>query len=110
MKSITTLRKDNYQQFDDLSIFPTDQLVSLFTSIPKIKTLSILRSFEQDFILKFLDECPEHLSAQWKMSLKFKPVTVGELMQPSVMVLNENKTIEDAITEIKTIHKDKQFT
>ncbi|HIN87841.1 MAG TPA: magnesium transporter [Nitrospinaceae bacterium] len=110
MKSITTLRKDNYQQFDDLSIFPADQLVSLFTSIPKIKTLSILRSFEQDFILKFLDECPEHLSAQWKMSLKFKPVTVGELMQPSVMVLNENKTIEDAITEIKTIHKDKQFT
>jgi len=110
MESITTLRKDNYQQFDDLSIFPADQLVSLFTSIPKIKTLSILRSFEQDFILKFLDECPEHLSAQWKMSLKFKPVTVGELMQPSVMVLNENKTIEDAITEIKTIHKDKQFT
>jgi len=110
MKSITTLRKDNYQQFDDLSIFPADQLVSLFTSIPKIKTLSILRSFEQDFILKFLDECPEHLSAQWKMSLKFKPGTVGELMQPSVMVLNENKTIEDAITEIKTIHKDKQFT
>ena len=110
MKSITTLRKDNYQQFDDLSIFPADQLVSLFTSIPKIKTLSILRSFEQDFILKFLDECPEHLSAQWKMSLKFKPDTVGELMQPSVMVLNENKTIEDAITEIKTIHKDKQFT
>ena len=110
MESITTLRKDNYQQFDDLSIFPADQLVSLFTSIPKIKTLSILRSFEQDFILKFLDECPEHLSAQWKMSLKFKPGTIGELMQPSVMVLNENKTIEDAITEIKTIHKDKQFT
>ena len=110
MESITTLRKENYQQFDDLSIFPTDQLVSLFTSIPKIKTLSILRSFEQDFILKFLDECPEHLSTQWKIGLKFKPDTVGELMQPSVMVLNENKTIEDAITEIKTIHKDKQFT
>ena len=72
MESTATLSKDNYQEHDDLSIFPTDQLVSLFTSIPKIKTLSILRGFEQNFILRFLDDCPEHLSAQWKTSLKFK--------------------------------------
>ena len=100
----------NYQDHEDLSIYPTDQLVTLFTSIPKIKTLSILRSFEQDFILRFLGECPEHLATQWKRSLKFKPGTVGELMHPSVLVLNENKTIGDAITEVKKIHKAKQFT
>ena len=107
---IIDLTKNNYQEHEDLSIFPTDQLVSLFTSIPKIKTLSFLRGFDQDFILKFLDDCPEHLSAQWKMSLKFKPGTVGELMHPSALVLNENKIIEDAIAQIKTIHKQKQFT
>jgi len=110
MESTATLTKDNYQEHDDLSIFPDDQLVSLFTSIPKIKTLSILRSFKQVFISKFLDACPGHLSAQWKMSLKYKADTVGELMHPSPLVLNENKTIEDAITEVKKIHKEKQFT
>lgn len=110
MTSVEILSKDSYQEHDDLSIFSTDQLVSLFTSIPKIKTLSILRSFEQTFILSFLDDCPEHLSAQWKMSLKFKPSTVGELMHPSPLVLNENKTIENTITELKKIHKNKQFT
>ena len=110
MESVETLSKDNYQEQDDLSIFPTDQLVNLFTSIPKIKTLSILRNFEQNFILRFLDDCPEHLSAQWKMSLKFKSGTVGELMHPSPLVMNENKTIEDTITELKIIHKNKQFT
>ena len=107
---LSPLSKENYQDQEDLSTFPTDQLVSLFTSIPKIKTLSILRSFEQDFILRFLGECPEHLATQWKRSLKFKPGTVGELMHPSVLVLNENKTIGDAITEVKKIHKAKQFT
>ena len=107
---LSPLSKENYQDQEDLTTFPTDQLVSLFTSIPKIKTLSILRSFEQDFILRFLGECPEHLATQWKRSLKFKPGTVGELMHPSVLVLNENKTIGDAITEVKKIHKAKQFT
>jgi len=110
MSSIETLSKDNYQKYEDLSIFSTDQLVRFFTSIPKIKTLSILRSFEQHFILRFLDDCPEHLSAQWKMSLKFKTSSVGELMHPSPLVLNENKTIDDAIIELKKIHKDKYFT
>jgi len=105
-----SLDNHNYQEQDDLTIFPTDQLVSLFTSIPKIKSLSILRGFEQGFISKFLDACPDHLSAQWKMSLKYKTDTVGELMHPSPLVLNENKTIEDAITEVKKIHKAKQFT
>jgi len=110
MPSNEVLSKDNYQKYEDFSVFPTDQLVRFFTSIPKIKTLNILRGFEQDFILNFLDDCPDHLSEQWKMSLKFKPGSVGELMHPSPLVLNENKTIEDAIIELKKIHKDKHFT
>jgi magnesium transporter len=31
-------------------------------------------------------------------------------MHPSPLVLNENKTVEDVITELKKIHKNKQFT
>ena len=108
--NLSALTKDNYQEHEDLSIFPTNQLVSFFTSLPKVTTLNLLRDFDQNFILKFLDEAPEHLSIQWKSSLKFKPGTVGELMQPAALVLNENDTIEDAITQVKTIHKQKQFT
>jgi len=110
MSSNEPLSKDNYQKHEDFSIFPTDQLVRFFTSIPKIKTLNILRGFEQDFILNFLDDCPSHLAEQWKMSLKFKPGSVGELMHPSPLVLNENETIEDAILKLKKIHKKKYFT
>ena len=44
------------------------------------------------------------------MSLKFKPNTVGELMHPPALILNENKTIENSIAELKKIHKDKVFT
>jgi len=106
----STLTKDNYQEYEDLSIFPTNELVSFFTSLPKVKTLNILRDFDQNFILRFLDDSPEHLSIQWKSSLKFKSGTVGELMQPAALVLNENETVEDAITKIKTIHKQKLFT
>ncbi len=109
-ENLNTLTKDNYQEHEDLSIFPTNQLVSFFTSLPKVKTLNILRDFDQNFILKFLDEAPKHLSIQWKSSLKFKSGTVGELMQPAALVLNENQTIEDTIAQIKTIHKQKQFT
>jgi len=110
MLPIEVLSKDNYHKYEDFSVFPTDELVRFFTSIPKIKTLNILRGFEQDFILNFLDDCPDHLSEQWKMSLKFKTGTVGELMQPSPLVMNENQTIEDTIIELKKIHKDKNFT
>ena len=109
-ENLPALTKDNYQEHEDLSVFPANQLVSFFTSLPKVKTLNILRDFDQDFILKFLDNAPEHLSIQWKSSLKFKAGTVGELMQPAALVLNENETIKDAITKIKTIHKQKQFT
>jgi len=110
MSSTEVLTKKNYQKFEDLSVFSPDELVSFFTSIPKIKTLNILRGFDQDFLLNFLDDCPQHLSAQWKMSLKFKPNTVGELMHPPALILNENKTIENSIAELKKIHKDKVFT
>jgi magnesium transporter len=110
MTLLENLTKENYQEYKDLSIFPTNELVTLFTSIPKIKTLGILRNFDQDFILTFLDDCPEHLSIQWKMGLKYKPGTVGELMHPSILVLKENQNIKEAIATIKTIHKEKQFT
>jgi len=104
------LTNENYKKYEDLSIFSTKQLVRLFTSIPKLTTLSLLREFDQDFILRFLDDCPEHLAVQWKRGLKFKPGTVGELMHYPPLVLNENQNIEDTIAKIKNIHKQKQFT
>ena len=55
-ESSIALTKDNYQEHDDLSIFPVNQLVKIFTSIPKISTLNILRDFNQSFILKFLED------------------------------------------------------
>ena len=97
MQQSLTLSRENYLQQKDLTIFDSDELVKLFTSIPKIITLKILRGFNESYLSKFLDESPEHLSAQWKMSLKYKKGTVGELMQPAPLVLNEKITIEDAI-------------
>ncbi|MBT5258503.1 MAG: hypothetical protein HOL75_06320, partial [Nitrospina sp.] len=104
------LSKDNYLQQKDLAIFPIDELVNLFTSIPKISTLKILRGFDESYLSNFLDEAPEHLSDQWKMSLKHKLGSVGELMQPAPLALNENITIDDAISEVKKINIQKQFT
>lgn len=104
------LTKDNYQKFDDLSIFPTDQLVKFFLSIPKAETLGILRKFEHDVLEKLFDESPDHLSQQWKSSLEYKTNTVGELMQPAPLVLNEYQTIEEAITELKKVPKNILFS
>ena len=106
----TQLAKDNYQKFDDLSIFPTDQLITLFLSITKTETLNILREFERDFREELFNDSPDHLSKQWETSLKYGANTIGELMQPAPLVLNENQTIEDAITEVKKLPKKLIFT
>ena len=91
------LSNANFQKFKDLSVFQNDQLIKLFLTIPKAKTLSILRSFEKEFRDKLLQDAPAHLAAQWGMSLNFEPETVGELMQPAPLILNENLTIEEVI-------------
>ena len=41
------LTKDNYHKFDDLSIFPHEQLTEFFMSIPKIQALGFLRAFRR---------------------------------------------------------------
>ena len=38
---------ENYQKFKDLSVFPSEQVIKLFLSIPKAKTLQYLRGFEK---------------------------------------------------------------
>ena len=105
-----SLSKQNYEKFDDLSVFPNDQLIKLFLTIPKAKTLSILRGLDSDFLNKLLKDCPNHLSQQWSMSLKFNRDTVGELTQPAPLILNESLSIEEAIKEIPKIPKQILFT
>ena len=106
----TPLTKDNYHKFSDLSIFPVDQLVELFLSIPKAETLRIIRSCDHNFLEKLFNDSPEHLSKQWRTSLTYEANTVGELMQPAPLILNENQTIDEAITEMKKIPKEILFT
>ena len=43
MPSIETLSKDNYHKYEDFSVFPTDQLVRFFTSIPKDKNFKYFK-------------------------------------------------------------------
>ncbi|MBT38310.1 MAG: hypothetical protein CL938_07180 [Deltaproteobacteria bacterium] len=104
------LTKDNYHKFEDLSVFSPDQLTKFFMSIPKAQALGFLRNFEQDFLQSYLEACPDDISEQWEMGLKHKKDTVGELMQPAPLVLNEDQTIEEAITEMKKIPKKVLFT
>ena len=104
------LTKDNYQKYKDLSVFSTDQLVDFFATIPKIQVLRFLRKFDPAILSKLMEECPSELSSQWKMGLDYQENTVGELMQPAALVLNENQTIADAIKEIKKIPQEILFT
>jgi len=99
------LTKDNCHKFDDLSIFPHDQLTKFFMSIPKIQALGFLRAFEQDFLLRYLEVCPDDLSEDWQGSLKYKTHRVGELMQPAPLILNENQTIGDAINGVRKVSR-----
>ena len=104
------LTKDNYQKYKDLSIFSSDQLVEFFSTIPKIQVLRFLRKFDPAILSRFIKECPSELSSQWEMGLKYSENTVGELMHPAALVLNETQTIADAIAEIKKIPKEILFT
>ena len=104
------LTKDNYKKYKDLSIFPADQLVEFFSTIPKIQVLRFLRKFDPAILAKLMEEWPSELSSQWKMGLEYEENTVGELMQPAALVLNENQTIADAIAEVKEIPQEILFT
>ncbi len=104
------LSLDNYQKFKDLSVFPSEQIVKLFLSIPKAKTLQYLRGFKKDNLEDLLKSAPGHLNEQWRKALEAEPDTVGELMQSAPLVLNGNLTIEDAIKEITKIPKQIIFT
>ena len=97
------LTKSNYKKYKDLSVFPTDQLVEFFSTIPKIQVLRFLRKFDPAILAKLMEEWPSELSSQWKMGLEYEENTVGELVQPAALVLNENQTIADAIAEVKKI-------
>ena len=72
--------------------------------------MAILREFKHDFREKLFSDSPDHLSKQWRTSLKYEANTVGELMQPAPLILNENQTIDEAITEVKKIPKEILFT
>ena len=104
------LTKDNYQKYKDLSTFSSDQLVEFFSTIPNIQVLRFLRKFDPAILSRFIKECPSELSSQWEMGLKYSENTVGELMHPAALVLNETQTIADAIAEIKKIPKEILFT
>jgi magnesium transporter len=108
--STIELNKENYNSFKDLTGFQPDQLIKLFLSLPKAKTLWLLRSFEENFRNEFLNSAPKHLKAQWSSSLKYEANTVGELMQPAPLILNENNTIEEAISIVRSIPKQILFT
>ena len=58
------LTKDNFLSFNDLTVFAPSQLIKLFLTIPKAKTLDFLRSFENDFREKIIEEAPDYIRAQ----------------------------------------------
>ena len=104
------LTKNNYKKFDDLSIFSPEKLIAFFSTIPKLQALNILRSFTQDKMQLFLNNCSNEISESWKFNLKYESGSVGELMQPSPLVLNENITIDEAIKAVKKTPKNILFT
>ena len=104
------LTKQNYHSFKDLSIFPHDQLVKLFLSIPKATTLGLLRKFDKSYVEQLFNAAPHHLAKQWRMSMMYEKDSVGELMQPAPLILNENLTIKEAINSVREIPKQILFT
>ena len=104
------LTKKNYHSVKDLTTYPHDQLVKLFLSIPKATTLGLLRTFNKSFIEQLFNAAPHHLAKQWRMSLMYERDTVGELMQPAPLVLNENLTIKEAVDLVREIPKQILFT
>ena len=108
--STVELNKNNYHSFKDLTKFQPEEIIKLFLSIPKAKTLLLLRSFEESFLEVILNAAPKHLKTQWSSSLQYAKDTVGELMQPAPLVLNENNTIAEAIEIVRKIPKQILFT
>ena len=104
------ITKHNYHGCKDLTAVPHDELVKLFLSIPKAKTLSILRSFNNDFLEQLFSSAPEHLAQQWRLSLKYNSGSVGELMQPAHVVLNENMTVQETIDLVRKVPKQILYT
>ena len=104
------LTNKNYHSFKDLTVFPHDQLVKLFLSIPKATTLGILRKFDKSYTEQLFNSAPHHLAKQWRMSLMYEKDSVGELMQPAPLVLNENLTIKEAVDLVREIPKQILFT
>ena len=104
------LTNKNYHSFKDLTVFPHDQLVKLFLSIPKATTLGILRKFDKSYIEQLFNSAPHHLAKQWRMSLMYERDSVGELMQPPPLILNENLTIKEAVDLVREIPKQILFT
>jgi magnesium transporter len=104
------LTLNNYKKFKDLSVAPNDQLLKLLESLPKAKTLSLLRGFDKDFLDQLLNYTPDYLREEWSQALKYESNSVGELMKPAPLTLNENITIEETITLVRSVPKDILFT
>ena len=104
------ITKDNYHSVKDLTTISHDNLIKLFLSLPKGKSLSLLRKFDKPFLEQLLNSAPEHIKTQWILALKYKTGSVGELMQPAPLILNEKMTVGEAIESVREIPKKILFT
>ena len=104
------ITKQNYHSVKDLTTVSHDNLIKLFLSLPKGKSLSLLRKFDKPFLEQLLNSAPEHIKTQWILALKYKTGSVGELMQPAPLILNEKMTVGEAIESVREIPKKILFT
>ena len=104
------ITKQNYHSVKDLTTISHDNLIKLFLSLPKGKSLSLLRKFDKPFLEQLLNSAPEHIKTQWILALKYKTGSVGELMQPAPLILNEKMTVGEAIESVREIPKKILFT
>ena len=104
------ITKHNYHSVKDLSSIEHDNLIKLFLSLPKGKTLSLLRKFDKDFLEQLLNSAPEHIKNQWGLALKHKTGSVGELMQPAPLILNESMTVKESVELVRQVPKQILFT
>ena len=104
------ITKHNYHSVKDLTTISHDNLIKLLLSLPKGKSLSLLRKFDKPFLEQLLNSAPEHIKTQWILALKYKTGSVGELMQPAPLILNEKMTVGEAIESVREIPKKILFT
>ena len=104
------ITKDNYHSVKDLTTIPHDNLIKLLLSLPKGKSLTLLRSFDKDFQEQLVNSAPEHIKNQWRLALEHKHGSVGELMQPAALVINDKLTIGEAIELVRAVPKEVLFT